>query len=150
MPNKELRDLIERMFAAVEARDVGAVLAFLTDDAILIDPHYPRPRMAGKPAIAEGLRWGFGGMKRMRFSIVHYFESEDGRGAAVEVDTAHVLKNGRPLNFPQAFVFDTCDGLISRIQAYEPYGPGGILGLVLALVRLRPSPRHRHSVPERV
>ncbi len=103
--------------------------------------------MAGLPAMRDLLRWGFGGMKRMRFTIVHYFETEDGRGAAVEVHTAHVLKQGRPLNFPQAFVFDIQEGLISRIQAYDPYGPRGILGLMLALVRLCRSSRYRQGMP---
>jgi hypothetical protein len=46
------------------------------------------------------------------------------------------LKGGRSLNFPQVFVFEVRDGLITRLQAYEPYGPGGMVGLFLGVQRL--------------
>jgi ketosteroid isomerase-like protein len=131
------RATIERLFRAVEAKDLGAVLALCADDAVIIDPHYPVPHMAGKTAIAEGLRWAFGALKTMRFPIVTYCESEDGRHAAVEVATAHVAATGMRLNFPQAFFIDMNDGLITRVQAYTPYGPGGVGGLFLRLARLQ-------------
>ncbi len=131
-----LRATVDRLFAAFEAKDEAAVLALLADDAVLIDPHYPTPRMAGKTAIAEGLRWAFGAMKTLRFSIVTYGESEDGQTAVVEVDTAHMLKTGLPLKFPQAFIVDTREGVVTRVRAYTPYGPGGMGGLILRVIRV--------------
>jgi ketosteroid isomerase-like protein len=118
-----LRTLIEHIFSVVETMDPDAVLALCADDAVFFDPHYPVPHMAGKAAIAEGLRWGFGNMQQMRFPIVNYFEDATGQKAAVEVATAHVLATGMRLNFPQVFVIETRAGLITRLQAYEPYGP---------------------------
>jgi len=132
-----IRDVAERNFAAVETKDADAVLRLFADDAVFIDPHYPTPRMVGKAAIAEGLRWAFTGMKTFGFTIVNFFPSEDGQSAAVEMATHHVLKSGMKLDFPQAFVMETRDGLITRLQAYEPYGPGGIGGLILKLTRLK-------------
>ncbi len=132
-----LRELIEREFDAVMAKDMQGVLSAFADNGVLIDPHYPTPRMAGKRAIAEGLRWGFGGTKTFGFKITNYFESADGQSAAVEVDTSHVLKTGMKLQFPQMFVIETENGLITRLQAYEPYGPGGIGGVILGLMRLK-------------
>jgi len=39
-------------------------------------------------------------------------------------------------NFPQAFIFEVADGHITRLQAYEPYGPHGIMGVFLLVARL--------------
>src|SRR3954451_13627946 len=126
-----LRDLLEQMFDAVEAKDMDRLLAFFTDDAVLFDPHYPTPQMVGQAAITDGLRWGFGTIKTFGFTIEKFYAGEDGTSAAVEVATAHVLNGGMKLNFPQAFFVETRDGKITRLQAYEPYGPNGIGGVVL-------------------
>jgi ketosteroid isomerase-like protein len=57
--------------------------------------------------------------------------------AALETATHHVVKHGMKRNFPQVFIFETADGRITRIQAYEPYGLHGIVGVFLALARLK-------------
>ena len=132
-----LRALVERTFAAVEAKDLSAALQCFAEDAVLIDPHYPSPVMDGKAAIADGLRWGFKGMKQFGFTIVTYFELADGQKAAIEVATHHILQTGKHLQFPQAFFIDAQDNLITRIQAYEPYGPSGVVGMVLTGTRLQ-------------
>lgn len=131
------REQIEGMFAAVMAKDLERALAYFADDAVLFDPHYPTPRMVGKAAIRDGLTWGFGSLEKFGFAIERIYWSEDGRRGAVEVATSHVLKGGMKLNFPQAFCFDLADGKLTRLQAYEPYGPNGIGGLILGLTRLR-------------
>jgi len=132
-----LHDLIIRTFAAVEAKDLDAMVGVFAEDALVIDPHYPTPHMRGKPAITEGFRWGIASMKSFGFTIEHYFESGDGQRAAVETASHHVLKYGMKLDFPQVFIFEVADGLITRMQAYEPYGPNGIGGIFLSVVRLR-------------
>lgn len=140
-----LHALVEHMFAAVVAKDLEAALQCFAEDAVLIDPHYPSPVMDGKAAIADGLRWGFKGMKQFGFNIVTYFELADGQKAAIEVATHHILQTGKHLQFPQAFFIDTQNNLISRIQAYEPYGPSGIVGLVLAGTRVQHRLRGQRS-----
>ena len=131
-----LRELVEQIFSAIEAKDLTAVIDLFAEGGILIDPHYPQPRMEGQAAIAKGLRWGLYQMKSMRFLIVHYCVSDDGQVAIVEVDTHHVLKVGMKLDFPQVFVVEVRNGLIIRLQAYEPFGPGGIGGLIIGCTRL--------------
>ncbi len=133
----QLRQFVQRAFQIVETMDVNATVALFADDGVLFDPHYPTPKMVGKAAIADGLTWGFGAMKSMRFPIVNYFEAEGGECCAVEIATSHVLKTGMKLDFPQMFVVETRDGLITRLQAYEPYGPHGIPGAILVLSRVQ-------------
>lgn len=135
--NTPLRTRIDALFAAVEAKNMTAALACFADDALVVDPHYPTPRMVGKAAIADGLQWAFATLHAMRFRPVGYFEAADGRSSAIEVATEHVLPGGQPLRFSQTFVIEAMDGQITRLQAYLPYGPHGVGGVFLALARLR-------------
>jgi ketosteroid isomerase-like protein len=134
-----LHDLVTRTFAAVQAKDLDTTMSLFADDAVLIDPHFPTPRMQGKAAITEGLRGAIAGMQSFGYTTVNYFESEDGQRAAVETATHHVIAQGERRNFPQVFIFETADGSITRMQAYEPYGPHGIMGAFLFIARLKKS-----------
>jgi ketosteroid isomerase-like protein len=136
-PATNIHDLILHTFATIEAKDIEALLTVFADDAMLIDPHFPAIQMRGKAAIATGLREAVNGMQTFGYTIEHYFESENGRCAAVETATQHIIRGGKKLNFPQVFVFETANGCITRMQAYEPYGPHGIIGLFLSLARLK-------------
>lgn len=131
-----VRDLVTHTFATVEVKDLEALLRVFADDAIVIDPHFPTPRMRGKAAIRDGFRGAMGDTRSFGYTIVHYFESEDGQRAAVEMATHHVLRYGMTRAFPQVFIFDVADGRVTRLQAYEPYGPPGIMGAFLLLARL--------------
>jgi len=135
--DKFLHELITRTFAAVEAKDLDGMMSVFADDAVVIDPHFPTPQMQGKADITEGFRRAITGMRSFGYIIVNYFESENGQRAAVETATHHVVKQGMKLNFPQVFIFETADGLITRMQAYEPYGPHGIVGFFLFFGRLK-------------
>lgn len=43
-----LHDLITRTFAAVEAKDLDAMVGVFADDALVIDPHLPHAAHAGQ------------------------------------------------------------------------------------------------------
>jgi len=129
-------DLVIRAFATLEAKDLEAMMSLFADDAVVIDPNFPMPRMQGKAAIRKGFRGAMSSMRSFGYTIVNYFESENGQCAAVETATHHVLKQGRKLNFPQVFIFEGAGEHITRLQAYEPYGPHGIMGAFLGLARL--------------
>ncbi len=135
--NTSLRDLVTRMFATVEAKNLDAMIDLFAEDGVLIDPHFPISRMQGKAAIAENFKEAMTGMQSFGYTIVNYFEAANGQSAAVETATHHVAKGGMKLNFPQVFIFDVADGRITRMQAYEPYGPHGIVGVFLFLGRIR-------------
>jgi ketosteroid isomerase-like protein len=132
-----LHDLITCTFATIEAKDLDAMMSLFADDAVVIDPHFPTPQMQGKVAITEGFRGAMAGMRSFGYTIVNYFESENGQCAAVETATHHIVKQGTKLNFPQVFIFEVADGRITRLQAYEPYGPHRIVGLFLFLERFK-------------
>ncbi len=134
--NTSLYDLVTRTFATLEAKDLEAMMSVFAEDAVVIDPHFPMSQMQGKAAIEKGFREAMGGMEAFGYTPVNYFESENGQRAAVEMATHHVITRGMKRNFPQVFVFETAGGLITRLQAYEPYGPHGIMGMFLFLSRL--------------
>lgn len=52
-----VQHLVESMFAGVQALDVDAATAAMSDDVVLYDPHYPYPHMVGIAAVREGLSW---------------------------------------------------------------------------------------------
>jgi uncharacterized protein (TIGR02246 family) len=131
-----LHDLVRRTFATLEAKDLEAMMSLFAEDAVLIDPHFPTPQMQGKAAIRKGFQGAMSGMRSFGYTIVNYCESEDGQCAAVETATHHVLKQGMKRDFPQVFIFEVANEHITRLQAYEPYGPHGILGAFLSLARL--------------
>jgi ketosteroid isomerase-like protein len=122
-----LHDLVIHTFAVVEAKNLDALMHVLADDAVVIDPHFPTPRMQGKAAIRESFQKAMNGMHSFGYTIVNYCESANKQCAAVETATHHVLKPGMERNFPQVFIFEVVDGHITRLQAYEPYGPHGII-----------------------
>ncbi len=131
-----LQNVVTRTFTTLEAKDLDAMLNLFADDAVLIDPHFPTSPMQGKAAIKKGFQGAISGMRSFGYTLVNYFESENGQRAAVETATHHVLKVGTKLNFPQVFIFEVMDGRIARLQAYEPYGPHGITGMFLFFARL--------------
>lgn len=133
----EVTPLIERLFRAVEERDLGAALATMAPDIDLFDPHYPKPQMNGHAEVRAGLEWGLSVMERFGFTVKHRFVAQDGLSGAVEVDSNHRLKAGKDLSFPQVFVAEARDGVLTRLRAYEPYGPNGVGGFFLGLERLK-------------
>src|SRR6185312_5139791 len=98
-----LHDLVTHTFATVEGKDLEAMMRVFVDDAVVIDPHFPTPRMQGKVAIREGFRGAMSDMRSFGYTIVNYCESENGRCAAVETATHHVLKQGMKRIFSQVF-----------------------------------------------
>lgn len=130
----DIRPIIEAMFAGVSAKDLDAATAPMAENIELFDPHYPYPEMTGKHEVRAGIAWAFEGMESMGFDIERWFLSEDGLSATVELATHHVLKAGnRHLDFPQVFVIDTDGEKITKMRAYEPYGPGGMVGFGLGI-----------------
>lgn len=127
----------DAMFKALIRGDKEGAIAFFADDAVIFDPHYPQPLMRGKAEIRAGLDWGFGSMKTFGFDTKHYFPGKDGLSGVFEVDTHHVLKIGKKLDFPQVFVVETNGKQVTALRAYEPYGPNGLGGVFLGIERLK-------------
>lgn len=130
-------EITDALFRALGRGDKEASVAAFADDAVIFDPHYPKPAMKGVAEIRAGLDWGFGSMKTFGFDIRHYFPGSDGLSGAFEVDTHHVLKIGKKLDFPQVFIVETDGKKVTALRAYEPYGPNGMGGFFLGLTRLK-------------
>ena len=124
----------QTLIAAFTAKNLDAVLAMFADDAVLIDPHYPEPRMKGCAAIERGIRWGLASLDKPGFSLRH--SAINGDIGFFEVDTKHRLKIGMTIAFDQVFVMEARDGKITRLQAYEPYPAPSVAGLIRRASRL--------------
>lgn len=133
MTNVSALKLIEELFDVLADRDPATISALFADDAVLFDPHYPQMEMHGRKAIDRGLAWGLSSIEQFGFTIVNSFESDDGTKAMVEVDTHHILKGGKPLDFPQVFAAEALDGKLIAVRAYEPYPPNGLGGFFIKL-----------------
>jgi ketosteroid isomerase-like protein len=125
-----LRDLL----AAFEAKDLERGMSLLAPDAVLIDPHYPKPEMRGRAAITRGMRWAVGTLEKPGFNIRRTWT--EGNTVVAEVDTHHTIRGPVQQKFTQVFVVETRDGKITYLRSYVPYGPHGIGGVVLSLTRL--------------
>ena len=119
--------LFRETLKAVEAKDLASVLSLFDDCATFYDPHYPTTLMQGKESIKKGLIWGFSSLKKFGFTIVRNSYSNNGQ-VAVEVNTSHLMFTGEPLNFPQVFIIETKNDLITRLYAYELYESHGMNG----------------------
>ena len=126
-----------RLLASVEAKDFDGLMSFFAEDAVFVDPHYPKKRMQGSAEIAEGMRWGFSSLKKFGFEIIDTYLSADGKGVVISVITAHELPNGKPLNFPQLLMFEFEGQKIKSLQAYVQYEPHGMGGLMLKITRVK-------------
>ena len=132
------RELMAAIFRACEAKDVDGAVALTAPNAVFIDPHYPRVHNTGTAEIRESLQWGIGGLEQMRFHEQRWYASENNDGAvSVEVDTHHTITGKREVRFAQVFVAESRDGLLTRLQAFEPYGPHGVLATVLRVMRVK-------------
>ncbi len=115
------RALIERLLRAFEAKNIQETVDCFAEDGLLVDPHYPEPTMRGKAAIQQGLEFAFGMLKQPGFEIRHMWSHD--QSGAVEVDTHHRLQDDSEARFPQVLVFETQNGLFTRVQLYVPYPP---------------------------
>ncbi len=131
-----LSKLVRDHFNAVEKKDLEVVLGFYHPDINLIDPHYPKVNMKGKNEVIKGLTWSFKTVKSFSFSTINYFENEDGTNVSVEYDSTIKLFNGKSFQFRQVFIIEMKNDKISRLQAYETYGPHGMHKIMLLVTRI--------------
>jgi ketosteroid isomerase-like protein len=82
-----IHDLVRRTFATLQAKDLETLMQMFADHAVVIEPHFPTPRMQGKASIRKGFGEAMSGMRSFGYTIANYFESENGQGAAVETAT---------------------------------------------------------------
>ena len=117
-------DIIERHFAAENARDVPATLATYTDDLVWDDVGHPDCPVYGKSAAAEIYQGIMDAIPDIHLESIGRFSCGDHvvdesivtghiRGSFIGIDGG-----GAPVRFRMLHVFDIRDGLISREQAW--------------------------------
>lgn len=110
---------IVRFVDAFEKKDAAAVLACFSEDARVIDPHYPTPEMQGHEQIAEGLAWAFAVMEQPAFELVRSWQ--EGRSGALLVRAHHQMRGGETLDAEQVFLYELDEEeRIRRLQAFVP------------------------------
>src|SRR5712691_8110099 len=111
-----ISQLFQQLVTAFETRDLPAALSLFAHAAVMIDPHYPQSEMKGKAALTQGFTVVFSNIEKPGFTVRHLWSDND--SGVVEVDTHHVVRGGMHVKFPQVFVIETRNGLITRLQAY--------------------------------
>jgi ketosteroid isomerase-like protein len=118
------RDRIEAALVGLEDRDAAAVTEFYAEDAVFIDPLYPKPEYRGPEAIRAAIEWARENVvDQPGFTIRNAWEDEDERSLAVEVDSHHTAHDGTVREFRQVFVVESDAGEVTRWQTYLPYPP---------------------------
>lgn len=123
-----LHDLILRTFATVESKHLDAMMSLFADDAVFIDPHFPTPTLREKAATRKGFQGALSGMRSFGYTIVTYCESENGKTAAVETATHHVLKQGMKRDFPRSSSLKWQTGLLRDCRPTSHTGHMGSWG----------------------
>lgn len=129
------KEEIEAIFKSFERKDLNEIMDHFSDDAILIDPHYPIPKMIGKKMITKGLTWGLKTLVSARFKTENFWIS--GNEGAIRLKTNHVLKGGKELDTIQVFLFTlNQEKKITYLQSFVPYRPSGLSGLISRITGL--------------
>ena len=125
---------VEGIFKTFETKDIEKIMNHFADDAVLIDPHYPKIEMKGKEVIRKGLAWGLNGLKSASFTAEKIWIDENNEGAVL-LDTHHVFKGGNKVDIKQVFLFAfNADKKITYLQSFVPYRPHGLGGLIPRIV----------------
>jgi len=126
--------LAAELMDAFTHKELPRVMSFFSEHATMIDPHYPRLVMTGKKAIEAGIAWAFESMQQPGFTLLNVLSQ--GNVAFAEVEADHLFRGGKRVRFNEVFVMELSDdGLITRLQAYPDYGPAGIMGFYLRVLR---------------
>ncbi len=122
------KELLDTFLAALMAKDLPVLMQLFADDAVVYDPHYPQPHMVGKAALEQGLAWSMGTLEKPGFTLRQCWLND--HSGVAELYTHHVIRGGMEAKFDQVFVFEFRNGKFTRLQAYVPYRPHGMAGLI--------------------
>ena len=118
-----IRQTMDGVIEAIESKDIGMLLSYFADDAVLFDPNFPVSKMEGKSVISCGYKWAFMALKEVGMSIEQVFESDNRHSAAFKLCTRYLSQTGQQKVFPQMCVLEMKNGKISHLQVYTPYSP---------------------------
>jgi ketosteroid isomerase-like protein len=117
-------DLARAYFTALEQKDLGGLLAILTEDAVLEMPfdvagtNKPRDLWQGSDGAAAHYGQAFTDVASITFTEVAISPTTDPNVVFAEALGDMAMVNGRPYNNRYVFRFDLHDGKIRRIREY--------------------------------
>jgi len=126
---KATKEFATGFLDAFVSMDLDNIMSFFGDDAVLIDPHYPKMEMKGKDEIRKGLEWGLSSMVKAGFEVEKCWV--EGSEGVVKVKTNHEFKGNFKVDIMQIFLFEVNeDGKLKYLQSFVPYRPGGLPGFL--------------------
>lgn len=122
------KDVFLNFLDLYQKKDRDGILNMLSDDVLVIDPHFPITSMKGKAEVKRGLNWSFSGIRSTELEVITL--SVDDSTVYAEVDTTHHLKIGITYNYVQLLKVEILQESIKSISTYVQYPPGGIRGIL--------------------
>lgn len=113
------QQLLRDLFAAIDARDAGRFVGFLTDDAVF--RFGSAPPVAGRDAIRHAVDEFFDTIAGLSHSLANLLAS--GRTLICEGEVMYTRHDGSTVTLPFADAFELDDGRISHYKIYMDIGP---------------------------
>jgi limonene-1,2-epoxide hydrolase len=124
--------LITAMLANWQARDVDAILACFTHDAVYTNVPIDPPNR-GQREIREFLIWFFGAVRNLEFIILNQVEGEDGTVMNERLDRLNFT--GQWVDLPVMGIFEFRDGKICAWRDYFDMALLSALGTEVSVPR---------------
>lgn len=113
------RRRVGEMFAAIDAKDVDALLAFLAPDAIQRLGNMPPLRGHGE--IRKGNEDFLGSVAGIHHDVTRVWESDE--GVVVNLRVTYDRHDGKSVTIPVVTIFRETDGLIDEYEVYFDITP---------------------------
>jgi ketosteroid isomerase-like protein len=112
-------DRLDRLFAAIDAKDTEAFLSYLTKDAVF--RFGSAPESSGHDAIRDGVNGFFASIAGSRHAIRKVINSDS--TLVCEAEVTYKRQNGTEITLPFTNVFELDGELISHYKIYIDIAP---------------------------
>ncbi|HEV7526510.1 MAG TPA: nuclear transport factor 2 family protein [Acidimicrobiia bacterium] len=119
MSETTVSDLLRRVFATFDAKDVSTLAGFMTDEVELRLGN--ADMIKGKTAFVDAVNGFLGSIAGVRHEIRTVYE--DGDAAIVEFDVHYTRLDGNVVTIPCCNVFRLRGGLIAEYRSYIDASP---------------------------
>jgi ketosteroid isomerase-like protein len=119
MSETTVSDLLRRVFATFDAKDVSTLAGFMTDDVELRLGN--AEMIKGKTAFVDAVNGFLASIAGVRHEILMVYE--DGDASIVEFDVHYTRLDGNVVTVPCCNVFRLRDGLIVAYRSYMDASP---------------------------
>jgi ketosteroid isomerase-like protein len=111
--------LLDRLFSAIDAMDIEAFVACLTDNGVF--RFGSAPPVQGRDAVGRAVGDFFGTIAGLSHEITRTVS--DGDALICEGEVTYTRHDGSRITLPFADIFELDDGLIADYRIYADIGP---------------------------